>query len=144
MGNFGKQISRCAICGAKIDAGGDTSSMPIHFTCVAWFYAETKTINGGRVSARVYTQETFQDQLFHHELVSAIGYKVQEEGVEPVAEQLNISAKQLHAILTLKRAIPETALVALGYRKMPLYVKIGTLPWPMDLAEKSGNTRRMI
>jgi hypothetical protein len=116
----------------------------VHFTCAAWFYQETKTTNGCRVIARNYTQENLADQHFHHELVSAIGFLVQEKGADPVAEMLNISSKQLHSILTLKRAIPEAALVALGYRKMPLYVKIGTLPWPMDLAEKTGNTRRMI
>lgn len=138
-----RSISRCVMCGSPI-LGGNTDTLNVHRVCAAWWYQQTNTIARGRVKERTYTQKTLADQMFHTELVEAIGSMVQKLGARQVSRDLDCSEQQLHGMLTLQRSVPQTTTRLLGFRRVPIYISEGSVKWPLDLVQKSGNLRRML
>jgi hypothetical protein len=130
------------MCGSIID-GGNSNVLSVHYECAKWWYFRTATEFSGRVKNREYEQREFSDQLFHHQLVEAIGNWVKQTNAPHVADALQLPLAHMHGVLTLTKGISQRALDVLGYRKLPLYIKEGSVSWPLDLVQKSGNPRRI-
>ena len=81
--------------------------------------------------------------MTHTEFVEALGVRAQEIGAVQLAEEAGILRPHMHSVLSLQKNIPQAALDYYKYRRIPYYIKEGTTEWPIDLATKFNNRKRV-